>query len=239
MSDQSLPPACSPIITLDSARSYLKRKARYLLLWAIAGLLVGVGVVLITPARYEASFLIKMPTANALNEFGVLQPHLIKVVPPAFDAKKLLLKPELFSSSSLVSCGYSDTNANRKALVKSIYATEANYGSSVLVAVRIPNREMALRCANQLIADVIAFANAEKNNYVSYSLQVNKNSNASAIVNTDAALTAPVRISDTPVSPRPVSLVIGLMLMGLLLGLLIDWLRYVYALRNRGEEASH
>jgi uncharacterized protein involved in exopolysaccharide biosynthesis len=98
---------------------------------------------------------------------------------------------------------------------------------------------MALRCANQLIADVIAFANAEKNNYVSYSLQVNKNSNASAIVNTDAALTAPVRISDTPVSPRPVSLVIGLMLMGLLLGLLIDWLRYVYAWRNRGEEASH
>ena len=228
MSDQSLPPACSPIITLDSARSYLKRKARYLLLWAIAGLLVGVGVVLITPARYEASFLIKMPTANALNEFGVLQPHLIKVVPPAFDAKKLLLKPELFSNSSLVSCGYSDTNA-----------TEANYGSSVLVAVRIPSREMALRCANQLIADVIAFANAEKNNYVSYSLQVNKNSSASAIVNTDAALTAPVRISDTPVSPRPVSLVTGLMLMGLLLGLLIDWLRYVYALRNRGEEASH
>jgi hypothetical protein len=224
---------------LDSARSYLKRKARYLLLWAIAGLLVGVGVVLITPARYEASFLIKMPTANALNEFGVLQPHLIKVVPPAFDAKKLLLKPELFSNSSLAACGYSDTNANRKALVKSIYATEANYGSSVLVAVRIPSREMALRCANQLIADVIAFANAEKNNYVSYSLQVNKNSSASAIVNTDAALTAPVRISDTPVSPRPVSLVIGLMLMGLLLGLLIDWLRYVYALRNRGEEASH
>jgi hypothetical protein len=224
---------------LDSARSYLKRKARYLLLWAIAGLLVGVSVVLITPARYEASFLIKMPTANALNEFGVLQPHLIKVVPPAFDAKKLLLKPELFSNSSLAACGYSDTNANRKALVKSIYATEANYGSSVLVAVRIPSREMALRCANQLIADVIAFANAEKNNYVSYSLQVNKNSSASAIVNTDAALTAPVRISDTPVSPRPVSLVIGLMLMGLLLGLLIDWLRYVYALRNRGEEASH
>ena len=200
---------------------------------------MGVGVVLITPARYEASFLIKMPTANALNEFGVLQPHLIKVVPPAFDAKKLLLKPELFSNSSLAACGYSDTNANRKALVKSIYATEVEYGSSALVVVRLPGKVVGLQCANQLIVDVIAFANAEKNNYVSYSLQVNKNSSASAIVNTDAALTAPVRISDTPVSPRPVSLVIGLMLMGLLLGLLIDWLRYVYALRNRGEEASH
>lgn len=226
-------PSLSPIITLDSAWAYLVRKARYLLCWAIAGLLLGLGVVLMTPARYEASFLIKMPTANALNEFGVLQPHLIKVVPPAFDAKKLLLKPELFPSTTLAACGYSDTNADRKSLVKAIYATEADYGSSVLVAARVPGQDQVRACANQLIVDVIAFANAQKNQYIRYSLQVNKNIDANTIVNTDAALTAPIRISDTPVSPRKMHVVIGLVLMGLLLGLLIDWLRFIYACRHQ------
>lgn len=236
MPDQSLPPHCSPIVTFDSARAYLVRKARYLMLWAGAGLLAGVAILLVTPARYEASFLIKMPTANVLNEFGVLQPHLIKVVPPAFDAKKLLLKPELFSSTTLAACAFSDANADRKALVKSIYATEADYGSSVLVAVRIPGKATAQACAERLVDDVITFANAAKNNYAHYVLQVNPNISPLSVVNTDAKLTAPIRVSDAPVSPRPLHLVLGLIFSGLLLGLLVDWVRCIFAARNRAQE---
>ena len=219
--------------TLDKLKTYLISRAKFLLVFASIGLLIGLLVLLTTPKRYEASFLVKMPTANAINEFGILQPHLIKVVPPAFDAKKLLLKPELFSSATLAACGYSDTNVDRKSLVKSIYSTEADYGSSVLVAVRVPGKETAQACADRIITDVIAFANAEKNNFVLYTLQVNKNISAASMVNTDAKLTAPVRISDGPVSPRPWHLLIGLTLFGLLLACVLDWLRYLYASRNR------
>ena len=74
--------------TLDKLKTYLISRAKFLLLFAGIGLLIGLLVLLMTPKRYEASFLVKMPTANAINEFGILQPHLIKVVPPAFDAKK-------------------------------------------------------------------------------------------------------------------------------------------------------
>jgi hypothetical protein len=236
MPDQFLPPHYPPILTYDSMRAYIARKARYLMLWAVAGLLVGIGILLVTPARYEASFLIKMPTANALNEFGVLQPHLIKVVPPAFDAKKLLLKPELFSNTTLAACAFSDTNADRKALVKSIYATEADYGSSVLVAVRIPGKVTAQACAEHLVSEIITFANMAKNNYAHYVLQVNPKISPSSVVNTDAKLTAPIRVSDAPVSPRPLHLVLGLIFSGLLLGFLIDWVRCIFAGRNRTKE---
>jgi len=238
MPPSSTPPLCSPLITLDGARQYWARKKWYLALWSLAGLFVGFSIWFFTPARYEASFVLKMPTANALNEFGVLQPHLIKVVPPAFDAKKLLLKPELFRNTTLAACAYQDTNADRKALVKSIYATEADYGSSVLVAVRIPGKAAAQRCANALIADVMAFANDEKNRYIRYTLQVNPKLVASALVNTDAVLTAPVRISDAPVSPRPIHLIVGCLLIGLLLGVLLDWARWLMAVRHPATEAS-
>lgn len=230
--------SCSPLITLDGAQQYLARRMTYLAGWVLAGLLLGLGIWWNTPARYEASFVIKMPTANALNEFGVLQPHLIKVVPPAFDAKKLLLKPELFTNATLAACALSDRNADRKALVKSIYATEADYGSSVLVAVRIAGKEVALRCANALIADVMAFANDEKDRFIRYSLQVNPSVSAKVIVNTNASLTAPVRISDAPVSPRPFHLVFGCLLAALVFGLLLDWLRWLFAMRNQANLAT-
>jgi len=242
MSDQSsssnFSSSHAPVMTLDALVTYAVQKIRFLLVFAGAGLVLGLLLLWITPKRYEASFLIKMPTANALNEFGVLQPHLIKVVPPAFDAKKLLLKPELFRDDTLAACAYSDTNADRKSLVKAIYATEADYGSSILVAVRVPGQETAQACADRIIADVIAFANAEKNNFVLYTLQVNKNISAKSMVNTDAKLTAPVRISDGPVSPRPWHLLIGLTLFGLLLACALDWLRYLYASRNHPEASD-
>ena len=237
-SSPQFPPTHAPVMTLDGVIAYGVRRARFLMLFAGAGLLLGLVLLFASPKRYEASFLIKMPTANALNEFGILQPHLIKVVPPAFDAKKLLLKPELFSGATLAACGYGDTNADRKSLVKAIYATEADYGSSVLVAVRVPGQNTARECATQIIADVIAFANAEKNNYVRYALQVNKNMSAAAMVNTDAKLTAPVRVSDGPVSPRPWHLLIGLTLFGLVLALLMDWLRSLYKGRHRSADSS-
>lgn len=229
-------PNCDQVWTLDKLKTHLIRRARVLALFAGSGLLLGILFLLITPARYEASFLVKMPTANVLNEFGVLQPHLIKVVPPAYDAKKLLLKPELFSNTTLAACAFNDANADRKALVKSIYATEADYGSSVLVAVRIPGKATAQACAERLVLDVITFANAAKNDYAHYVLQVNPNINPLSVVNTDAKLTAPIRVSDTPVSPRPLHLVLGLILSGLLLGFLIDWMRWIFAARNRVQE---
>jgi hypothetical protein len=78
----------------------------------------------------------------------------------------------------------------------------------------------------------MAFANVEKNNYVRYVLQVNQKMSATSMVNTDAKLTAPVRISDGPVSPRPWHLLIGMTLFGLMFALLIDWLRALYLARN-------
>ncbi|MBU6362561.1 MAG: hypothetical protein KGS46_21320, partial [Chloroflexi bacterium] len=58
--------------------------ARYRLLWfGVVGLLMGLAIYYFSPKYYEASFILKMPSANGMSALGEIEKHIIKAVPPA------------------------------------------------------------------------------------------------------------------------------------------------------------
>lgn len=201
--------------------------ARYRLLgFGLAGLAIGLAIYYFSPKYYEASFILKMPTANGVSSLGVIEKHIIKPVPPSLDAKKLLLRPEEFPLALINACGLTDRNEDRKRLVGSLIAYEVNYATAVQVAVRIPGRERVAQCAQAVLDFELAYANTQKERYIQYVLKANPGSASQLLVNEAAQLTAPIRISDGVVAPRFWHLLLGCLCAALLLCCGIDWLRY-------------
>jgi len=210
---------------------YLVRRRWYALFWAATGFTLGLILVALIPPVYEASFDAILPTSNAINAQGQIEPSKIITVPPALDIKKQLLRPEQFSVATLANCGLSDSNTERKALISSISTNVVNYGSSALVTVRIVGRTQVEKCARALLNDVLQFTNGKKNDYVAYVKNIN--SPDVFIFNQDGRLSAEIRISDRPVYPRNLHWIVGCTLLGLLLAFFWDWLRWQYNLSQQ------
>ena len=216
------------VMTLKSLVTYLVN-ARYRLLgFGFVGLLLGLGIYYFCPKYYEASFILKMPTANGVSALGNIEKHIIKPVPPSLDAKKLLLRPEEFPVAVLSACGFTDNNEDRKRLVGSLVTYEVNYATAVQVVVRIAGRDKVEKCAQAILAYETEFTNTQKDRYVSYLIAANPKAQSSeqVLVNEPAQLTAAIRISDGIVSPRFWHLLLGCFFLALLLSCFIDWLRY-------------
>lgn len=213
-------------VSLKSLLTYLGQ-ARYRLFgFGMAGLLIGLGTYYMSPKYYEASFILKMPTANGVSSLGEIEKHIIKPVPPSIDAKKLLLRPEEFPISVLTACGLTDRNDDRKRLVRSLTAYEVNYATAVQVAIRIPGRDSVEKCAQAVLDFELAYTNMQKDRYIDYLVKANPGAANKLLVNEPASLTAPIRISDGVVAPRFWHLLFGCFFLALLLSCLIDWLRY-------------
>lgn len=201
--------------------------ARYRLLWfGVVGLLMGLAIYYFSPKYYEASFILKMPSANGMSALGEIEKHIIKAVPPALDAKKILLRPEEFPISVLQACDTADQNAARKKLVNAITVHEVNYGLGVQVAVRMPGQALVNQCAHALLSYQTQYVNTQKDRYIDYLVKANPGAANKILVNEPASLTAPIRISDGVVAPRFWHLLFGCFFFALLLSCLIDWLRY-------------
>ena len=216
-------------MTFAGLLSYLSAARLRLFLFGALGLGIGAAVYWFLPKYYEASFILKMPTANGVSSLGEIEKHIIKPVPPSLDGKKLLLRPEEFPLAVLEACGMTDRNDDRKRLVSLITVYEVNYATAVQVAVRIPGREQVRTCANALLAYEVDFANTQKERYVRYVRDANKLGASALIVNESAQLTAPIRVSDAVVYPRLTHLLLGCCILGLLLACLIDWVRFLWS----------
>ena len=212
------------VISFSWILSYLRKARIRLSIAAILGLIVGLILYFLTPKMYEANFIIKMPSANAISSLGEIEKHIIKPVPTALDTKKLLLKPENFSKETLKSCGLNDTNGERKQLVGYITSHIVNYESSLQIVVRLPGDEIVRNCANAILRNITQFANFQKDQYVQYAQLASSNASL-MLVNENAFITSPIRVSDKIVSPRFWHLIAGCILIGLILMCLIDWLR--------------
>jgi hypothetical protein len=217
------------VITFRWIVAYIQSAYARLFGFGLLGLAIGAAIYFFSPKYYEASFILKMPTANGLSSTGEIEKHIIKSVPPALDAKKLLLRPEDFPVNILMACGFEDRNKDRKKLVNSLIVHEVNYGLAVQVAIRIPGREIISKCSQAILIYQTEYVNAQKDGYVRYVRDANKSTNSQMIVNEPAQLTAPIRISDGVVYPRLSHLLLGCLIMGLLLSCLIDWVRYLWS----------
>lgn len=228
----SIPPrsdSCpSPQITFGWLVRYLVA-ARYRLLgFGFVGLAMGLAIYYFSPKYYEASYILKMPSANGMSALGEIEKHIIKAVPPALDAKKLLLRPEEFPLSVLQACDIADQNAARKKLINAITVHEVNYGLAVQVALRMPGAVLVNQCAHALLLYQTQYVNIQKDRYLQYVLKANPDAASQILVNEAAQLTAPIRISDGVVAPRFWHLILGCFFASLLLSCFLDWLVYLW-----------
>jgi len=186
------------------------------MLGLVLGLVIGVLVVKLTPERYEASFVVKMPVSNAVNQNNQILDKEIQFVPNPLEIKKLFLRPEAFTTQTVQSCGFEDSNQNRKSLVNSFTSEVSEYGSGILVVIRLPGKDRVSLCANALMADAITFANAEKNRAIAFIRRFN---GANAwMVDHDAYAPYAVRISAASVSPNSWKVIMGSMCLSLVFG---------------------
>ena len=225
-------------LTLPSILHWILSHRRLLMIWLVFGLVIGVLVVKLTPERYEASFVVKMPVSNAVNQNNQILDKEIQFVPNPIEVKKLFLRPEAFSSSTVLACGFTDSNGDRKSLVNAVTSEVAEYGSAIMVTVRLPGKDRVSVCANALMADAITFADTEKNRALAFIRQFNPA--VVAMVNQNAYAPYSVRISSNQASPNPWKIIFGFICFSLVLGvwLSITWTQLVRRLGDGVPPAS-
>jgi len=190
-----------------------------LLALAFGGFFTGIIALSFFPKKYEASFIVKVPIINSVDKENRILPKGIQFVPDPVELKKLFLRPEAFSLQTLRACGFGDSNADRKELVQSVFSGVTEYGSATLVVVKLPGKDRVSNCANALMSSATIFLDQEKNQKLDFLKQFNPNQ--SWLVNQNARIAYGLRMSDKPVSPNAIKLVLGIALGIFLLGLWI------------------
>jgi hypothetical protein len=160
-----------------------------------------------------------VPIINSVDKENRILPKGIQFVPDPVELKKLFLRPEAFSLQTLRACGFGDSNADRKELVQSVFSGVTEYGSATLVVVKLPGKDRVSNCANALMSSATIFLDQEKNQKLDFLKQFNPNQ--SWLVNQNARIAYGLRMSDKPVSPNAIKLVLGIALGIFLLGLWI------------------
>lgn len=160
-----------------------------------------------------------MPVINSVDQENHILPKAIQFVPDPVELKKFFLRPEAFSEKTVQACGFSDSNADRKELVRSIFSQVTEYGSAAMVAVKLPGKDRVSRCANSLASSATLFLDKEKDLKLAFLKQFNPNQ--SWLVNQNAQIAYAVRISDKPVSPSTLKIVLGVSMAIFLLGIWI------------------
>jgi len=216
------------IVSFSWLLAYLKQSYRSLAFFGMSGFVIGGLIYLASPKIYEATFTLKLPSVNAISPLGEIEKHIIRPVPTALDVKKTLLQPTNLSKDAVLICGFEDTNEGRKKFVNSISSNIVNYDSGLQVTVRLPGTDLVNLCAKRLSGELLDFSNKEKDRYVDYANRSSSIKN-SMLVNENAQLTAPIRISDGVVYPRLIHLLLGCLILGLLLSCLINWVRYLWS----------
>ena len=210
-------------LTFSKLIDWALARRKSLLALAFGGFITGITALSFSPEKYEASFIVKVPIINSVDKENRILPNAIQFVPDPVELKKLFLRPEAFSSQTLRACGFNDSNADRKELVQSVFSGVTEYGSATLVVVKLPGKDRVSNCANALMSSATIFLDQEKNQKLDFLKQFNPNQ--PWLVNQNARIAYDLRISDKPVSPNAIKLVLGIALGIFLLGLwtFVSW----------------
>lgn len=207
-------------VTFSHLTQALRQNYRTLVLFSALGLLLGVAYSLLAPKIYEGFVYIALPQANQVNGDGQVKDKI--AVPSMLNARRILLNPGTITPGMFKACGMEDSNADRKKLVNSVYATDVDGGErNLLVRVRVPGKDLAQQCVDGVAQELLSVANTIKNNYVQHHVE----QSAVRLSSVDAVIYRESRTSDHYVLPRPVLTMIAGTLIGCLLGLFLIWVR--------------
>jgi hypothetical protein len=221
------------VLTFSKLIDWTLARRKILFAFAFGGFIAGITALSFFPEKYEASFIVKVPIINSVDKDNKILPKGIQFVPDPVELKKHFLRPEAFSFQTLKACGFGDSNTDRKELVKSIVSEVTEYGSATLVVVRLPSKDRVFNCANALMSSATLFLDQEKNLKVDFLKQFNLNQ--PWLVNLNARIAYGLRISDKPVSPNAIKLVLGIALAIFLSGLwiLVSWTQVLRVLGTK------
>ena len=207
-------------VTFSHLIQALRQNYRTLVLFSALGLLLGVAYSLLAPKIYEGFVYIALPQTNQVTGDGQVKDKI--AVPSMLNARRILLNPGTITPGMLKACGMEDSNADRKRLVNSVYATDVDGGErNLLVRVRVPGKDLAQQCVDGVAQELLSVANTIKNNYVQHHAE----QSAVRLSSVDAVIYRESRTSDHYVLPRPILMMIAGTLLGCLLGLFLIWVR--------------
>lgn len=206
-------------LTFPKLIDWALTRRKSLMVLALGAFIAGIVALSFFPEKYEASFIVKVPVINSVDQENHILAKAIQFVPDPVELKKFFLRPEAFSEQVLKACGFGDTNSDRKELVNSIFSQVTEYGSAAMVVVKLPGKDRVSRCAGALTSSALDFLNSEKNRKLVFLKQFNLNQ--VWLVNQDAQLAYAIRISEKPVSPSAIKIILGVAMAIFLFGIWI------------------
>jgi LPS O-antigen subunit length determinant protein (WzzB/FepE family) len=211
-------------ITFSDVLNYFKIKKVQLILFSLLGILASGVYLLITAPIYEVVTYWNLPQSNKVSAEGVLQKNQVITVPSSFDARRVVLNPATITASMLAGCSLNDNNANRKLLVNAVSMVDADAnGKTMLLRVRLEGKETAKQCASSLASEMVAYSNAIKDRYVVHYQE----KNIQGLLNENGSVQPTILVSDEPIAPRKKFILLAGILIGLLLSVLVDWVRFL------------
>lgn len=210
-------------VTFSQLIQALRQNYRTLVLFSVLGLLVSSSYSLLAPKIYEGFVYIALPQTNQVTDDGQVKDKI--AVPSMLNARRILLNPSTITPGMLKACGMEDSNANRKKMVNSIYATDVDGGErNLLVRVRVPGKDLAKKCVDGIAQELLVLTNSIKDNYV----QHHASQSAIRVSSVDALIYRASRTSDSYVLPRSFLTITAGTLLGFLCGLFAIWVRRLF-----------
>ena len=197
-------------ITFKAILSFIYRLRYYLLSWAFLGFLAGIIYCTLSPRIYEAKFNVALAMVNG---------HYI----PSLDgARRLFANPEDIDAPMLLACNLSDSNTDRKKLASSIFSSKFDPEKTLVsVRVRVDGKQAAIDCATYLSKYMVMKSDALSLAYIERLKAGGEAISQSRL----SSVATGVNVSDSFILPRPYHTISAFILLSVMLGLFLVWLK--------------
>jgi hypothetical protein len=211
------------IIQIKDIINYLKININRILLSGAIGFIIGLSYCLYMPTLYESHFTLMLGKIDSASGRKFKNDRIGQEIPFILDAQRAFSSPDLASDQIIQGCGYPISNESRKIFIKSIEIIRSPDNQQLLVRVRIPEKERALKCA-------VILANNALESYQNRQKQILAELMAEGpgIKEEDFIIRAPgingmLLVSDGPVWPNYYRMIFGFMLFGIIGFLYASW----------------
>lgn len=211
-------------IQIKDIINYLKIKLNKILFSGIIGIIIGLGYCLYNPALYESHFTLMLGKIDSASGYKFKNDRIGQEIPFILDAQRAFSSPDLASDQILRDCGYPISNASRKILIKSIEIMRSPDNQQLLVRVRAPGKERALKCAVQLAGNALESYQSRQMQILSELMTEAPSIKKSDFIIREPGINGVILVSDGPVWPNYYRIMFGFMLLCIVGFLYASWI---------------
>lgn len=210
-------------IQIKDIVNYLKINLNKILFSGIIGLIVGFGYCLYTPALYESHFTLMLGKIDSASGYKFKNDRIGQEIPFILDAQRAFSSPDLASDQILRDCGYPISNASRKIFIKSIEIIRSPDNQQLLVRVRTPGKERALKCAVKLAGNALESYQSRQKQIFTELMTEAPGVKKSDFIIREPGINGMILVSDRPVWPNYYRIIFGFTLLCIIGFLYASW----------------